>query len=179
MLTLTALLGVLVLASAANLLTVYVGVELLSLSLYAIVAFDRDSGSRGRSGHEVLRAGRHRLRRVAVRHVGAVRHHRHAGPRRSWRSSWAMSPAWASSSALSFVVVAIAFKFGAVPFHMWVPDVYQGAPTGVGHVGGHRAQDRVVRDGVPLPVRRPGPAGRGVGPDAAACWPCSRWSPAT
>src|SRR6187431_2744699 len=44
-LSLSALLGVLVMASAANLLTIYVGVELLSLSLYAIVAFDRDSGT--------------------------------------------------------------------------------------------------------------------------------------
>jgi NADH-quinone oxidoreductase subunit N len=33
--------------------------------------------------------------------------------------------------ALAFIIVGIAFKFGAVPFHMWLPDVYQGAPTPV------------------------------------------------
>ena len=60
-LALTALLGIFVLVSANSLLTVYIGVELLSLSLYAMVAFDRDSGIARRVGDEVLRAGRHRI----------------------------------------------------------------------------------------------------------------------
>ena len=69
MLALTALLGIFVLVSANSLLTVYLGVELLALSVYAMVAFDRDSGIAAEVGHEVLRARRHRLGRAAVRHV--------------------------------------------------------------------------------------------------------------
>ena len=38
---------------------------------------------------------------------------------------------WASMLGLTFIVVAVAFKLGAVPFHMWLPDVYEGAPTSV------------------------------------------------
>lgn len=128
LLTLSALLGVLVMASAANLLSLYVGIELLSLSLYALVAFDRDSpvASEAAMKYFVL---------------GAIG---------SGALLWGMSVLYGISGtlelaaltakigeapglgfilALSFVVVAIAFKFGAVPFHMWVPDVYQGAPT--------------------------------------------------
>jgi NADH:ubiquinone oxidoreductase subunit 5 (subunit L)/multisubunit Na+/H+ antiporter MnhA subunit len=51
-LALTALLGIFVLVSANSLLTVYIGVELLSLSLYAMVAFERDNGNRRRVGDE-------------------------------------------------------------------------------------------------------------------------------
>ena len=130
-LALTALLGIFVLVSANSLLTVYIGVELLSLSLYAMVAFDRENGVAAEVGDEVLRARRHRLGNAAVRHVADLRHDRHArcstiSPR--WPR---VSPASASILGLVFLVVAVAFKFGAVPFHMWVPDVYTGAPTGV------------------------------------------------
>jgi NADH-quinone oxidoreductase subunit N len=131
-LALSAMLGILVLASAANLLTVYVGVELLSLSLYALVAFDRDSGIGAEAAikYFVLGAiasgtllygmsllygitGTLDLGELAARLAPA------AGG----------APQLGTILALSFVVVAVAFKFGAVPFHMWVPDVYQGAPT--------------------------------------------------
>ena len=47
--------------------------------------------------------------------------------------------------ALAFIIVGIAFKFGAVPFHMWVPDVYQGAPTPVTLLHRLRSEDRRVR----------------------------------
>ena len=50
----------------------------------------------------------------------------------------------ASSSALTFIVVAVAFKLGAVPFHMWVPDVYQGAPDQRDAVHRHGAEDRAT-----------------------------------
>ncbi len=112
-LALTALLGIFVLISANSLITVYLGVELLALSVYAMVAFDRDSGDRGRVGHEVLRAGRDRLRDAAVRHVDDLRADRarstsrrspcalqeppvHPGSCSGSRSSWSASP---SSSA--------------------------------------------------------------------------------
>ena len=68
-LTLTALLGIFVVISANSLLTVYIGIELLALSVYAIVAFDRDQPDRRRVGHQVLRPERDRFRGVALRHV--------------------------------------------------------------------------------------------------------------
>lgn len=131
-LALVALLGVMVMVSAGSLLTVYLGVELLSLSLYAMVAFDRDSGVAAESamkyfvlgaissgallyGFSILYgvAGTLQLDELAV----AVRE---VGPGNL-----------GLIFGLAFVIVGIAFKFGAVPFHMWVPDVYHGAPTPV------------------------------------------------
>ena len=131
-LALVALLGVMVMTSAGNLLTVYLGVELLSLSLYAMVAFDRDSGVAAESamkyfvlgaiasgtllyGFSILYGvtGTLQLDELAV----AVRE---VGPNNI-----------GLIFGLAFVIVGIAFKFGAVPFHMWVPDVYHGAPTPV------------------------------------------------
>jgi NADH-quinone oxidoreductase subunit N len=129
---LVALLGTMVLISAGNLLTVYLGIELLSLSLYAMVAFDRDSGIAAESAMKyfVLGAissgtllygfsmvygvtGTLQLDEiaVAVREVGAANIGLIFG--------------------LTFIIVGIAFKFGAVPFHMWIPDVYHGSPTPV------------------------------------------------
>ncbi len=131
-LALVALLGVMVMTSAGNLLTVYLGVELLSLSLYAMVAFDRDSGVAAESamkyfvlgaiasgtllyGFSILYGVTGTLQldelAVAVREVGPTN--------------------LGLIFGLAFVIVGIAFKFGAVPFHMWVPDVYHGAPTPV------------------------------------------------
>jgi NADH-quinone oxidoreductase subunit N len=129
---LVALLGVMVMVSAGSLLTVYLGVELLSLSLYAMVAFDRDSGVAAESAMKyfVLGAissgtllygfsivygvtGTLQLDELAVgvREVGPAN--------------------LGLIFGLAFIIVGIAFKFGAVPFHMWVPDVYHGAPTPV------------------------------------------------
>jgi NADH-quinone oxidoreductase subunit N len=129
-LALTALLGIFVLISANSLLTVYLGVELLALSVYALVAFDRDSGIAAESAMKyfVLGAiasgallygmsliygltGTLDLTQIAARlhaplHPGVI-------------------------LGLTFIVVAVAFKLGAVPFHMWLPDVYEGAPTSV------------------------------------------------
>ncbi|MET0534687.1 MAG: NADH-quinone oxidoreductase subunit NuoN [Steroidobacter sp.] len=131
-LALVALLGVMVMTSAGNLLTVYLGVELLSLSLYALVAFDRDSGIAAESamkyfvlgaiasgtllyGFSILYGVTGTLQldelAIAVREVGPGN--------------------LGLIFGLVFVIVGIAFKFGAVPFHMWVPDVYHGAPTPV------------------------------------------------
>jgi len=129
-LALTALLGVFVLTSANSLLTLYIGVELLALSVYSMVAFDRDSGVAAESAMKyfVLGAiasgallygmsfiygltGTLSLSEIATRLHGPV----HPG----------------LILGLAFIVVAVAFKLGAVPFHMWLPDVYEGAPTSV------------------------------------------------
>jgi len=129
-LVLTALLGIFVLASANSMLTVYMGVELLALSVYAMVAFDRDNGIAAEAamkyfvlgaiasgmllyGMSILYGitGTLGLDELAVR-LG-------------------MTHGAGAVLGLTFVVVAVAFKLGAVPFHMWLPDVYEGAPTNV------------------------------------------------
>jgi NADH-quinone oxidoreductase subunit N len=128
LLTLTALLGVLVMASAANLLTIYVGVELLSLSLYAIVAFDRESvvGAEAAMKYFVLGAIGSGALLYGMSVLYGVTGTLDLG---TLAQQLGNSPGLGFTLALAFVVVAIAFKFGAVPFHMWVPDVYQGAPV--------------------------------------------------
>ena len=129
-LALTALLGIFVLVSAGSLLTVYIGVELLALSLYAMVAFDRESGVAAESAMKYFV-------------LGAIA---------SGTLLYGMSIVYGLTGTLdlgviatklttpgslgvilgvTFIVVAVAFKFGAVPFHMWLPDVYEGAPTSV------------------------------------------------
>jgi NADH-quinone oxidoreductase subunit N len=129
-LVLTALLGIFVLVSANSMLTVYLGVELLALSVYAMAAFDRDSGIAAESAMKYFV-------------LGAIG---------SGALLYGMSMIYGMTGTLSlpeiaqrlqapsslgvtiglvFVVVAVAFKLGAVPFHMWLPDVYQGAPTSV------------------------------------------------
>ena len=129
-LTLTALLGIFVLASANSLLTVYIGVELLALSVYAIIAFDRDNPIAAESAMKyfVLSAmasgallygasmiygltGTLKLDELAAQLHGPV------------------SPG--IILGLVFIIVAVGFKLGAVPFHMWLPDVYQGSPSSV------------------------------------------------
>jgi NADH-quinone oxidoreductase subunit N len=129
-LALTALLGIFVLISANSLITVYIGVELLALSLYAMVAFDRESGIAAEAAMKyfVLSAlasgtllygmsivygltGTLDLEAIAVQlhsptSLGVI-------------------------LGLAFIVVAVGFKLGTVPFHMWLPDVYEGAPTSV------------------------------------------------
>jgi len=129
-LVLTALLGIFVLVSANSMLTAYIGVELLALSVYAMAAFDRDSGVAAESAMKyfVLGAiasgallygmsliygltGTLDLERIATRL------HSPSNP--------------GILLGLVFIVVAVAFKLGAVPFHMWLPDVYEGAPTSV------------------------------------------------
>jgi NADH-quinone oxidoreductase subunit N len=131
-LALVALLGIMVMVSAGSLVTVYLGIELLSLALYAMVAIDRDAEIPAESAMKyfVLGAiasgtmlygfsivygltGTLQLDEiaVAVRETGAGK--------------------LGLVFGLAFIVAGIAFKFGAVPFHMWIPDVYHGAPTPV------------------------------------------------
>ncbi len=141
-----------VMISANNLLVVYLGLELMSLSLYALAALRRDSGVGHRGGDQVLRARRARVGLPALRHVDDLRWHRK--PRSSRRSHKAFATGSQANHTVLvfgvvFIVAGLAFKFGAVPFHMWVPDVYQGTPTAVDAADRRRAQARGVRDRVP------------------------------
>jgi NADH-quinone oxidoreductase subunit N len=129
-LALTALLGVFVMVSANSLLTVYIGVELMSLSLYAMVAFDRESGLAAESAMKyfVLGAIASGMLLYGMSLIYGLTGTLNLDDLAGMASG---TPSLGVTLGLVFIVVAIAFKFGAVPFHMWVPDVYSGAPTGV------------------------------------------------
>src|SRR5688500_5578601 len=129
---LIALLRIMVMISAGSLLTVYLGVELLSLSLYAMVACDRDSGIAAESAMKyfVLGAISSGMPLYGFSIVYGI-----AGTLQIDELAVALREVGTShiglTFALVFIIAGIAFKFGAVPFHMWVPDVYHGAPTPV------------------------------------------------
>lgn len=129
-LCLTALLGIFVLISANSLLSVYLGIELLSLSLYAMVAFDRESGIAAEAAIKYFVLG---AIASGVLLYGMSMLYGLTGTLDLDRLSTVVrqAPDAGLIIGVAFVVAAIAFKFGAVPFHMWVPDVYQGAPTSV------------------------------------------------
>ncbi len=129
-LALTALLGIFVLISANSLLTVYIGVELLALSLYAMVAFDRESGVAAESAMKYFVLGA--IASGTLLYGMSIIY----GLTGSLDLGVIATKLTAPGSlgvilGLTFIVVAVAFKFGAVPFHMWLPDVYEGAPTSV------------------------------------------------
>ncbi len=131
-LSLLAMLGIMVIISANSLLTIYLGVELLALSLYAMVAFDRESSVAAESAMKyfVLGAIASGTLLYGISIVYGV-----TGT--FALDELALELAGDASGnigllfGLAFIVVGIAFKFGAVPFHMWIPDVYHGAPTSV------------------------------------------------
>ncbi len=131
LLILFATLGMLLLVSAGNLVTAYLGLELLALSSYALVALNRDS---------------------AIAAEAAIKYFV-LGALASGMLLYGMSMVYGATGTLDlarivaatpdvqhpnllavgvvFIVVGVAFKLGAVPFHMWLPDVYHGAPTAV------------------------------------------------
>jgi len=131
-LALFALLGVMLLISANSLITVYLGLELTSLSSYALVAFDRDSrrGSESAMKYFVLGSMASGLLLYGMSMVyGAT------GSLQLQAVAAAVSAGEAGDIllvfGLVFMVAGIAFKLGCAPFHMWVPDVYHGAPAAV------------------------------------------------
>lgn len=129
-LVLFSVVGMMVMVSGQSMLTLYIGLELLSLSLYALVALDRDN---------------HRATEAAMKYfvLGALA---------SGMLLYGMSMIYGMTGSLNisdinhalmsgarihsvlvlglvFIVAGLAFKLGAVPFQMWVPDVYEGSPT--------------------------------------------------
>ncbi len=129
-LSMFALLGQMVMISAGNLLTIYLGLELMSLSFYALVALRRE----------------HRVSTEAAMKYFVL------GALASGFLLYGMSMIYGATGTLNlagiarvlaegggdkmimvfglvFLVAGLGFKLGAVPFHMWLPDVYEGAPT--------------------------------------------------
>ena len=151
-----AVLGMMVMISGAHLLSIYLGLELLSLSLYAMVALNRDSPMAAEAatkyfilgaiasgmllyGISMLYGATGALDLPAISAALFIAHEQH----------------WVLVFGLCFIVVGIAFKLGVAPFHMWVPDVYQGAPTAVTvfigaapKIAGYAMLIRVLVDGL-------------------------------
>ena len=131
-LTMLALLGMFVLISANNFLLIYLGLELLTLSSYALVALRRDNTTATEAAMKYFVLGAMAsgflLYGLSMLYgatgsldIGQVFKAINAGQIRHQVLVF----------GLVFVVAGLAFKMGVVPFHMWVPDVYQGAPTAV------------------------------------------------
>ena len=136
LLSLFATLGAMVLVSAGSLVTVYLGLELLTLSTYALVAINRDSALSSEAAMKYFVLGAlasgmllygmsmiygatgtldlKQIQAAATFAAGDVQQHQAL-----------------LAFGLVFLVVGVGFKFGVAPFHMWIPDVYQGAPTAV------------------------------------------------
>lgn len=125
-----AALGIMVLISAANLITLYLGLELMSLCLYAMVAFDRESGTAAESAIKffVLGSLASGTLLYGMSIVYGV-----TGSLQLSEIAIALHGGLAANVGvlfgLAFIIVGVGFKFGAVPFHMWIPDVYEGSPT--------------------------------------------------
>ncbi len=133
------ILGMMLMVSANNLLMLYLGLELLSLCLYALVAFSRDDGNASEAamkyfvlgaiasgmllyGMSILYGLSGSLQITEIAHA-VIATTTGQGADNAQNIGMVF--------ALVFIVVALAFKLGAVPFHMWMPDVYHGSPTAV------------------------------------------------
>jgi len=134
-LMLFSLLGMMIMISANSFLTLYLGLELMSLCLYALVALDRDSAPATEAAMKyfVLGALSSGLLLYGLSMI-------YGGTGTLTITSVAREAARLAENpadrnllvfGLVFVVAGLAFKLGVVPFHMWLPDVYHGAPTPV------------------------------------------------
>jgi NADH-quinone oxidoreductase subunit N len=133
-LLLFSLLGMMVMISANSFLTMYLGLELMSLSLYALVALDRDSAvsTEAAMKYFVLGALSSGLLLYGMSMIyGATGTLEISEAARRVARIAATTDRSLLVFGLVFMVAGIAFKLGAAPFHMWIPDVYQGAPTAV------------------------------------------------
>ncbi len=128
-----ATLGMMFLVSAGSLITVYLGLELFALPSYALVGLNRDSSlsSEAAIKYFVLGALASGLLLYGMSMIYGA-----AGTLDLAQIHAAVSNATGEkfvllAFGLAFLVVGIAFKFGAAPFHMWLPDVYEGSPTAI------------------------------------------------
>ena len=124
--------GMMVMASANNLMTLYMGLELQSLAIYVLAAFARDELRSSEAGlkYFVLSALASGLLLYGISLTYGF-----SGSMDFAHIAQAVTdPAGVSTGlivGIAFIVAGLAFKLSAVPFHMWTPDVYEGAPTSV------------------------------------------------
>ena len=129
-LVLFGLLGMMIMVSGQNLISIYMGLELLSLCLYTLVAFDRDNpkSTEAAMKYFVLGALASGLLLYGMSMIYGV-----TGSLNISEIATSLTQGNFNRNVLTlglvFIVSGLAFKFGAVPFQMWVPDVYEGAPT--------------------------------------------------
>ena len=134
-LSLMSILGMMVMVSGHSLLTLYMGLEIMSLSLYALIASARDRSVAIEAAlkYFVLGAIASGLLLYGMSMIYGIT----GSLDIAQISNFARASTLASQQTLIlnfglvFLVIGVAFKLGAVPFHMWVPDVYQGSPTSV------------------------------------------------
>lgn len=157
-LALFAILGMMIMISAMSFLLVYLGLELLSLSLYAMVALNRDSAKSAESAMKyfVLGALASGILLYGISILYGITGTLNITEVAAAAANLSGQHTIAFSFAMTFIVVGLAFKFGAVPFHMWVPDVYQGAPTSVAlligtapKIAGFAMMMRLLAEGLP------------------------------
>lgn len=129
---LLAVLGMQVMASAYSFLTIFLGLELLSLSLYAMVALQKHSvtATEAAMKYFVLGALASALLLYGISMLYGLTGSIEINPISKLLADNAQNQSIMLLS-LVFVLAGVVFKFGAVPFHMWVPDVYEGAPATV------------------------------------------------
>ena len=131
-LVLYATVGMMLMASATNLMTMYVGVELMSLSIYVLAAFARDELRSSEAGLKYFVLG---ALASGLLLYGMSLVYGFSGSMSFDKLAIALTdPAKVSTGLIVgvvFMVAGLAFKVSAVPFHMWTPDVYEGAPTPV------------------------------------------------
>ena len=130
LLVLFATLGMMVMISASHFLSLYIGLELLSLSLYALVALDRDSARATEAAMKYFVLG---AMASGLLLYGMSMIYGATGTLEIGGVAQAIYHGVANKTVLVFglvfLVSGLAFKLGVVPFHMWIPDVYHGAPT--------------------------------------------------
>jgi NADH-quinone oxidoreductase subunit N len=127
------LLGMMIMISANSMLSMYLGLETLALSQYALVAFDRNNANSSEAAMKyfVLGAIASGALLYGISWVYGVTGTLEFS---TMASNIAANPGMNGLAlwfGLAFLIVGIAFKFGAVPFHMWLPDVYEGARSPV------------------------------------------------
>ncbi len=124
--------GMMVMSSTASLMTLYLGLELQSLALYVLCAFARDDIRSAESGLKFFILG---ALASGLLLYGISLVYGYSGTMQFSTIASALRTPGATSPGLIvgivFIVAGLAFKLSAVPFHMWTPDVYEGAPTPV------------------------------------------------
>jgi len=128
-----AVLGMMIMVSAKTMLLIYLGLELLSLSMYAMVAFKRNDGraSEAAMKYFVLGAIASGMLLYGMSIIYGVSGSLHLTHIANYMSGHPVMENIGLLLGLAFIIVGLGFKLGVVPFHMWVPDVYDGAPTSV------------------------------------------------
>ena len=171
--------GMLLMTSANDLIVVFLALEILSIALYVLAAFDRSRLESGEAGLKYFVLGAFSSAVLPLRRGHGLRRHRHhvAVGIAAFLAANTLFSSGLLLAGFALILVGLGFKVAAVPFHMWTPDVYQGAPTPVtgfmaagAKAAGFAALLRVFVSGFG--------AYRSTGGRWCSSWPCSRCSSA-